>query len=305
MQAIQQFFQSGDVPARFILSIGVLIVFYLARRGTARWLIARIDDPDRQYQGRKLIGYVTAAFTVLALAWIWFPIFGSIATFLGILSAGLAVALQDLFINVAGWVYILSQQPFVVGDRIEIASHAGDVVDITGLRFTLREIGNWVDADQPTGRLVHIPNGFVFSHTMANYTRDISFVWHEVHVLVTFESDWHRAEQRVIEALRPHVVPEPTVKAAEERAANRLDFPIEYGATTIATYVTTAESGVVITGRVLVEARRRRKTEDGFWRAFLDAIADDPTVNLAYPTVRTVLQEPVAVVDADTPPSDG
>ena len=295
MDWLNQTLDTTNLLGRAIVSLLVIVGLYALRRAAARWYVRTVDDPDKQYRARKLIGYVFSVLTVLALGVIWFPFFGDLATFLGILSAGLAVALRDLFTNLAAWVYIVSQQPFVVGDRVEIAGNAGDVVDIRGLRFTLREIGNWVDADQPTGRLVHIPNGFVFSNPMANYTRDVPYVWHEIEVLITFESDWRAAEQHLLHALAGQAVPDEAVSSATARASARLDYPIDYGDSTTSTYVATRESGVAITGRVLVDARRRRRAHDGIWRSVLDAFSADATVELAYPTVRNVIHDPITV----------
>jgi small-conductance mechanosensitive channel len=73
----------------------------------------------------------------------------------------------------AGWVYILSRRPFQVGDRIEVNQFKGDVVDIRLFRFSLMEIQGWVDAEQSTGRLVHVPNGVVFNREVANYTEGL------------------------------------------------------------------------------------------------------------------------------------
>ena len=38
--------------------------------------------------------------------------------------------------------------PFKIGDRIQIQDHQGDVIDIGVFKFTLLEIGNWVDANR-------------------------------------------------------------------------------------------------------------------------------------------------------------
>ena len=284
-----------DLLGRLAVSVLLVAGLYLLRRATTRWYVAHVEQEDRQYLARRALGWLFSVLGVLVLAWIWFPFFGDVATFVGIIGAGIAVALRDLFINLAGWIYIVSQRPFAVGDRVEIAGHAGDVVDVRGLRFTLREIGNWIDADQPTGRLVHVPNALVFSHTMANYTRDVPFVWHEVELLVTFESDWRAAEELVRAALERRAVPADRVVEATRTAGDRLGFPVDYSPETTATFVTTKESGVAVVGRLLVEARHRRAAHDAVWRDILDAVAADPTVELAYPTVRNVVKDPITV----------
>jgi len=86
-----------------------------------------------------------------------------------LLSAGIAIALKDVFVNLAGFIFIMWRQPLEVGHRIQIGEVAGDVVDIRPFQFTILEIGNWVDADQSTGRMIHIPNGKIFTENLANY----------------------------------------------------------------------------------------------------------------------------------------
>lgn len=99
----------------------------------------------------------------------------------------MAIALADVLKNMAGWMYIPSRRPFRVGDRIEIEGTRGDVVDIRLFCFSLMEIGNWVDAEQSTGRLVHVPNGSVFINQVANYTEGFQYIWHEMPVRTFFQ----------------------------------------------------------------------------------------------------------------------
>src|SRR3989441_12617332 len=108
--------------------------------------------------------------------------------------SGLAIALKDPVTNLAGWIFIVWRRPFEVSDRVEIGGHKGDVIDIRLLQFTLNEIGNWVNADQSSGRIIHIPNGKVFTEPVANYDKGFKYIWNEVPVLVTFESDWRQAK---------------------------------------------------------------------------------------------------------------
>ena len=94
----------------------------------------------------------------------------------------------------AGWLFIVGKRPFTVGDRIEVDGSAGDVIDVSLFQFTMLEIGNWVDADQSTGRIIHVPNRFAFNKSLANFTQSFGFIWNEANVLITFESDWERDE---------------------------------------------------------------------------------------------------------------
>ena len=92
--------------------------------------------------------------------------------------------------------YIAWQQPFGVGDRIEIGDFKGDVVDQQLMQFTIMEVRNWVDGDQYTGRMVHVPNGILFQKPLGNYSDDYAYLWDEIHVRLTFESNWQKAKDR-------------------------------------------------------------------------------------------------------------
>jgi small-conductance mechanosensitive channel len=215
----------------------------------------------------------------------WLEGIQSIATFLGLLSAGLAVALRDPVVNLVGWGFILWRRPFEVGDRIQIGEHAGDVVDLRIFQFTLLEIGNWVAADQSTGRVIHVPNGRVFSDALANYSKGFEYIWNEVPVLVTFESDWEKAKAYLLEIANRHAA--HLSQAAEERvrqAARR--FMIMYSALTPTVYTRVEASGVLLTVRYLCDPRQRRSSEQAIWEDILRAFAEHPDIKFAYPTRR-------------------
>jgi len=154
---------------------------------------------------------------LLALVLVWSTVIRSIGTFLGLLSAGLVIALKDLVADVAGWVFILARRPLDLGDRIQIGPHAGDVVDRGIFQFAIMEIGNWVEADQSTGRVIHVPNALVFTEPLANYSAGFAFLWNELPVMVTFESDWKRAKE-LLTALVTEFTKEVVAEARSPRA---------------------------------------------------------------------------------------
>lgn len=263
----------------------------------ARWLVLRavsrtFEEAWVDYRSRKVATYTATLIGIAILAWIWIDAFNDLPTFLGLVSAGIAIALADVLKNVVGWGYILSRRPFRVGDRVEVEGTKGDVVDIRMFRFSLMEVGNWVEADQSTGRLIHVPNAKVFTNQVANYTEGFEHIWYEIPVLVTFESDRNQARAIVEEAVRRNA---PDV----ERAAGALiretarRYHIKVGALTPIVYLSVKDSGVLFTARFLVEARQQRGFAERIWNTILDGIDAEPTVDLAYPTVRTYLEGPI------------
>jgi small-conductance mechanosensitive channel len=287
---------TGQLKA--VQSVVVILVVVLLRWVALRVIHRRIEDPEVWYRARKIATYTSTFIIIFMLLRIWLIEFDNFATFLGLLSAGVAIALSDVLKNLAGWVYILARRPFRVGDRIEIGEQAGDVIDVRVFRFSILEIGNWVHADQSTGRIIHIPNGLVFTSPVANFTEGFSFIWHEIPFLITFESDWKRAEA-VFAPILAEVAPGITGKAAERIKATAREYRIKYTHLTPTVYVSVEDSGVLLTGRVLVSARQRRAVDQDVWKKLLEAIAGDPTIELAYPTIRTVLQDPIRFSDPE------
>jgi small-conductance mechanosensitive channel len=163
----------------------------------------------------------------------------------------------------------------------------GDVIDIRLFQTSLLEIGNWVDSDQSTGRIVHIPNSAIFKKEIYNYNRGFEFIWNEIKLLVTFESDWKRAEEIMLDRARAlGGGMEEVVK--KKIAAMTRRYMIHYDKLTPIVYVAIRESGVEVTLRYLTEAKQRRSTHDSLCRGILDDIAKEGRVQLAYPTYRIV-----------------
>jgi small-conductance mechanosensitive channel len=209
----------------------------------------------------------------------------SLATFFGLLSAGVAIALKDPLVNLAGWFFIVWRRPFTPGDRITVRTHTGDVIDQRVFTFTLLEVGMETGGSQSTGRMIHVPNGWVFTDSVVNFTRGFEYVWNEIAVTVPFESDWRKAKRILLDLANEHAgVLSEDAERKLRRAAQ--EYMIFYSKLTPTVYTSVVEFGVRLTVRYLVEPRRRRGSEQQLWEAILDAFAAEEDVDFAYPTSR-------------------
>lgn len=276
---------SAQALGRVAGSLAAIIGLWAIRRFVLMIVNRRIDDIRLRYRWRKTTSYIVVPIGMLVVGGIWFEGVGSLATYLGLLSAGIAIALRDPLVNLAGWAFILWRRPFEVGDRIEIGNHRGDVIDLRIFQFTLMEIGNWVDADQSTGRIIHLPNGMVFSQGLANYSKGFQFIWNELPILLTFESNWRAAREILREIADRHAADVTHDAQAKVReVAER--FMIFYQNLTPIVYTNVKDSGVELTIRYLCEPRQRRGTAQGIWHDVLDAFAARDDIDFAYPTQR-------------------
>ncbi len=264
---------SPEVQTHLLVTIVVIAGLWILERLVLAVVYRRVTDPWTRYRWRKTITYLTLTIGVLVIGREWLEGFKSLATFLGLVSAGIAIALKDPLTNLAGWAFIVWRRPFEVGDRIEIAKHKGDVIDIRLFQFTLNEIGVWVDADQSTGRIVHIPNQQVFTEPVANYDKGFKYIWNEVPVLLTAIAFKH-AEHLTAEAERD-------LLAASQQ------FLINYKKLTPIVYTNSSASGILLTIRYLIEPRRRRGTVSAIWDDILTEFGNAKDIDLAYHTVRS------------------
>ncbi len=276
---------SPEGQGKLLISVVTILIVLVLRRLILNVLFQKFEDVRIRYRWRKSSAYVAFFLVVLVLGRVWFEGFQPIATYLGLLSAGVAIALKDLLVNLAGWIFVLWRKPFEVGDRIQIGSQSGDVIDIRIFQFTLMEIGNWVDADQSTGRVIHIPNGKVFTEPQANYHKGFHYIWNEVPVLVTFESNWKKAKEILQRIGVDHA--EHLSESAERKIkeASR-KFMIFYTKLSPAVYTSVKDCGVLLTIRYICEPRRRRDSEEAIWEDILKDFAKCNDIDFAYPTHR-------------------
>ncbi len=255
------------------------------------WLVAlrivwkNTEDAQLRYHWRKWLTYISVFIGFLLIGRVWFIGIGSLATYFGLLSAGLAIALKDLVSSFAGWMFILWRKPFSVSDRIQIGNYRGDVIDIRLFKFSLMEIGNWVDAEQSTGRLMHVPNSLVLSDVVTNYVQGFPFIWDEIPVLITFESNWQKAKDILQNIGQEHgaslsASAEKKLKEASKR------YMIFYSSLTPAVYTSVKDSGILLTIRYLIEPRKRRQISQDIWEHILLEFQKHDDIDLAYPTQR-------------------
>lgn len=274
-----------QIQGKFFASILTIFVIWLLRWIILKIVSKRIADSISLYRWRKTTGFVMLAVGIIMVGRVWFVGVQSVTTFLGLLAAGLTVALKDPIINFVGWSFILGRRLFKVGDRIQIGDSSGDVIDINLFYFTILEIGNWVHADQSTGRMIQVPNGNIFNKKLANYTKGFKFIWNEIPVTVTFESNWEKAKTILQNIINKHAG-QVGKKAGKEIKQASKEFLILYSYLTPAVYVSVVDFGVSLTMRYLCHPKLRRNTTQTIWEDVLKEFAQCSDIDFAYPTQR-------------------
>ncbi len=176
---------------------GILII-----HGTFRvleeTLPRRFGRADARYKVRKLVVFSGYLSILIFLAFVFEDRLSRLSFALGVVGAGVAVALQDVLASFAGAFSIGFSKLYAVGDRVQIGETRGDVIDIGLLRTTLLETGNWVSGDLYNGRIVRIPNSAILKGSVFNYSQGFRFVWDEIKLLFTITSDCQFAREMLL-----------------------------------------------------------------------------------------------------------
>ena len=276
---------SPQVQNRIFSTLLIIFFLWLLRILVVQFVWHQTENIQTRYKWQKSSIHVTVILGIMLVSRVWFVGFQSVATYLGLVTAGIAIALKNLVESFAGWLFISWRRPFYVGDRIQVGDYRGDVIDIRVFKFTLMEIGNWVDAEQSTGRIIHIPNSMVITDVLANYSRGFQFIWHEIPVLITFESNWERAKSLLMGIANQHAE-HLTDDAAKKIKEASKKFMIFYTTLKPTVYTSVKDSGVLLTIRYLIDPRRRRSSEQSIWESILHEFAQCSDIDFAYPTTR-------------------
>lgn len=267
--------------------IGVLIISMISKV-LGEVVSRQVQDSDLRYRIRKIISFVSYGIMALLIVTVLNDNLRQLAVIFGVLGAGIAFALQEVIASFAGWAAISLGQFYKTGDRVQLGGIMGDVIDVSPLRTTLMECGNWVKADLYNGRIVRIANSFVFKEPVFNYSGDFPFVWDEIIVPVRHGSDYRLTKsilQQVVEEVTGNYV--TSAKAQWSSMTHKYlieDARIEPFVTLIAN-----DNWLEFTVRYVVDYKKRRITKDELFTRILEEFdRTDKRIELASATVELV-----------------
>ncbi len=271
----------------FATIIGLLVI-NLVVRFFQRTVASRVTSTSIRYgirRGLTLFGYLV---TVVLIIGIYSNQVSNITMALGVTGAGIAFALQEVIVSIAGWIALSFGQFYNIGDRVQLGGIKGDVIDIGVLRTTIMEIGEWVKGDQYNGRIVRVANSFVFKEPVYNYSADFPFVWSEITVPIKYGSDHNLARQIILNAAND-VVGKYVEQAEKQWLEMTRKYAVENAIVEPMVFLIANDNWLEFTLRYVVEYRKRRGTEDLLYTQILDAIAQtNGKVSMASSTFQLV-----------------
>jgi small-conductance mechanosensitive channel len=281
----------------------IFIVAILAVRTVLEWMVRAsvrgLPREGRSFWLRQVANILTAALFGLSMLSIWFDDPTRLATGIGLVSAGLAFALQKVVTSLAGYFVIIRSRVFTIGERITMGGVRGDVISLGFLKTTLMEMGDpvagapavWVHGRQYTGRIVTITNDKIFEEPIFNATREFPFLWDEIQVPITYAADRTRAEDILItvaqgatQALQKEAQP------FRARMSDRYNLELESLAPRV--YYKITDNWLELSLRFIVNDRTSRETKDLIARGILRGF-DAAGIGIASATMDIVGLPPV------------
>jgi small-conductance mechanosensitive channel len=274
------------------LILGVVLgVSELWRRATFRY----ITDTRRRYQFLLIRRIVLWSLIAIIVATAFASELGAITTFAGLMTAGIAVALQNVILSIAGYFFLIGKYGVRVGDRVNINGVTGDVVDIGLVRLQLMEMTDG-PAPLPTGRVVAFSNAVVFQAGSGMFKQipGTNFLWHEITLTLDPKTNYRQVEQRMMEAVNKVFAEYRDKMELQRRNVERsLNSTLAAFAPESRLHLTQTSLEVVI--RYPVELANAGEIDNRVTRAILEALELDPNLRAqvsAGPSIKT--EEPAA-----------
>jgi small-conductance mechanosensitive channel len=276
------------VIGKLVAAAVTLMILFVGVRFVQRALSRHVKDVDTRYRARQLVSFLGYMTAIVVVATVFSDRLGGFTVAFGVAGAGIAFALQEVIASVAGWVAVSLGNFYAPGDRVQLGGIRGDVIDVSILRTTLMEIGEWVAADLYTGRIVRVANSFVFKAPVFNYSGDFPFLWDEITLPVKYGSDWKLARQM----LRT-IVDEVLVDYAQNVKESWLHMVSQYRVeeANVEPMITlrATDNWIEFTVRYVVDYRKRRWMKDHLFTRILEEVdKSDDRIRLASATFEVV-----------------
>ncbi|AEF96207.1 mechanosensitive ion channel family protein [Methanotorris igneus] len=240
----------------------------------------------------SVVKYATWFGVILIAISVVYKDVGSLVMSLGLVGAALTLALQKPIMNFVGWLTIVFTHPFKINDRIYIKGiGGGDVYKIGTMYVSLREVDG-----EPTGRSLNIPNSYILTNPVINFSKGSPYVWDSVKVTITYESNWRKAEELILEAC-DEIVGEEMRRLAEIWKNKPRIFAKSKIYDKPVIRMRFLDSGIEIKVRYLVNVFEWAAIKTKIVKNILSKLEEVNDVEIAYPHMEVIHRQKSDIVD--------
>lgn len=274
----------------FITLLAITIA-YLLFKTIERLFIRRIKNIRAQSSFKRILLLLELLASIIIISSVWVPDTQALTVAYGLVGAGIAVTLQDFFKSFIGGLLIFINGIYRVSDRVEIDGRIGDVLEIGILYTTILEMRNWMGKEE-TGRITTIPNSYVLSKPINNYTKEHRFIWDEIIIPITYDSDWKTAYNDIIKVVKRET--KDLIKEAEMDLdrIHKKHYHIYQRSTEPTILVTLTDNWIEFKLRFISKAQGRRSMRDIISRAILEEVIEkNKKIKIATQTMEVGLKK--------------
>ena len=282
--------QIGEqVSKSFMIFITIAIVFIFAF--LLKFTLKKyFSQNENFYMANKVINFILVFLIVMIILFSYIDNVSYVITILGFASAGIAIALKDWFMSLFGWMVIVTSGSIQVGDRIKVTRDGlevvGDVLDISLFKITIREDITYTSykVNRRTGRIFFIPNNYVFSEMIANYTHSgLRTVWDGIDITITFDSN-HKKAQHLAKEILKHYSKGYTDITRKQLSKMRNKYSLRATGVEPRVFTFVEEHGIVISCWYLTNSYAALVLRSTMSPEILEAFMKEDDIHIAYPT---------------------
>ena len=259
------------VVGKLVAVVVTLLVTFAVVKFAQRSLGRYVKGVDTRYRARKVVSFLGYLAALVIISIVFSDKLGGFTVAFGVAGAGIAFALQEVIASVAGWAAISVGSFYSPGDRVQVGGIRGDVIDVSILRTTLMEVGEWVAADLYTGRIVRVANSSVFKEPVFNYSADFPFLWDEIILPVKYGSDWKLARE-MLRGLVNEVLVDYASQVKESWANVVRQYRVEEANVEPMITLRATDNWIEFTLRYVVDYRKRRWMKDHLFTRILEEV---------------------------------
>lgn len=276
-----------DLSSRISQTAAVLAIAFLIDIITSKFFLKWIKTPKVRFIISKTTGYVAYLLAIIIIIAVWIEQAQNLILAAGVIGAGIAIALQKPITNLVGFLVLLAKRPYDIGDRIEIDGEAGDVID-TGIFYTtIMEIGEWTTYDQFTGRIKIVPNSFVLEKTINNYSKDFGFIWEELMIPITYNSNMKKA-RKIMKGAAENTTKELVDRSKRQLKRMTYKYLLEPRDVDPVVYVIPTDNWIELRLRFIVDAKHRRTYVNPVFEKIVDEFGKQKDITISSKTTARI-----------------
>lgn len=255
-----------------IISLVILIVMKFVRFVSFKLSLKKKLNSRDKYMYNKKGETITGFITVVILFIVWSDYLKNFLTLITFISTAIALSLKDIIFNFFSGIYIRTSKIFSLEDRIEINDLRGDVVNINKTGFDLLEIGDRVNGEQSTGRIVHVPNALVFTYPVKNYVKAFKYIWDEIKIQIPLEADVYAVKKELYKIVKKNsIIRNIPNKMEHEVNDASSEYRLYFNNLEPIIYVEIVDAHIELYLRFLVHPKKKRNIENSIWLDILKA----------------------------------